>query len=71
MKDEITNIINLESITRVRSSLSVNANLPTKNSIVKLIPLEYLEQGVKVLIDGKFLLLLLMGKFQLRKRLSR
>ena len=54
MKDDITNIINLDNITRVRSSISVANELPAKNTIVKLIPIQYLKQGIKVLIDVNY-----------------
>lgn len=53
MKNDIRNIINFEDLTRVRSSINVLKNIPAKDSLVKLIPIEYLNQGVKVLIDGK------------------
>jgi hypothetical protein len=69
MKNDITNIINLENITRVRSSMSVNTNLPSKNSLVKLIPLEYLEQGVKVLIDGKLFIAFIDGKIPIKEEI--
>jgi len=69
MKDDISNIINLESITRVRNSMSLNGNLPTKNTLVKLIPLEYLERGVKVLIDGKLFIAFIDGKIPIKEEI--
>ena len=69
MKDDISNIINLESITRVRNSMSLNGKLPTKNTLVKLIPLEYIEQGVKVLIDGKLFIAFIDGKIPIKEEI--
>lgn len=69
MKEEISNIINMESITRVRNSMSLNGKLPTKNTLVKLIPLEYLEQGVKVLIDGKLFIAFIDGRIPIKEEI--
>ena len=69
MKDDIRNIINLENITRVRSSISVATALPSKNSIVKLIPIQYLERGVKVLIDGKLFIAFIDGKIPIKEEI--
>ncbi len=69
MKDDIRNIINLENITRVRNSINVSTNLPTNNSLVKLIPLEYLEQGVKVLIDGKLFIAFIDGNLPIKEEI--
>lgn len=69
MKDEISNIINLEGITRVRNSMSLNGKLPTKNTLVKLIPLEYLERGVKVLINGKLFIAFIDGKIPIKEEI--
>jgi hypothetical protein len=67
MKNDIRNIINLEKLTRVRSSLSLNPIIPTKNSLVKLIPLEYLEHGVKVLINGKLFIAVIDEKIPIKE----
>lgn len=69
MKSEIRNIINLENITKLRNSMSIAPNLPLKNSIVKLIPIEYLEKGVKVLIDGKLFIAFIEGKVPLKEEI--
>jgi hypothetical protein len=69
MKDDIINIINLENITRVRSSLSIENSLPGKKSIVKLIPIQYLEQGVKVLIDGKLFIAFIDTKIPIKEEI--
>lgn len=53
MKNEILNIIDIEEITKVRNSINSDLTLPKKNALVSLIPIEFLEKGVKVLIDGK------------------
>lgn len=69
MKDDIRNIINFENLTRVRSSIGVSANLPPKNSIVKLIPIEYLERGVKVLIEGKLFIAFIDEKIPVKEEI--
>ncbi len=69
MKDDIINIINLENITRVRSSLNIENYLPGKKSIVKLIPIQYLEQGVKVLIDGKLFIAFIDSKIPIKEEI--
>jgi hypothetical protein len=69
MKDDIRNIINLEKIGTIGSSLSLNTQLPSKDSIVKLIPLEYLEHGLKVLIDGKLYIAFIEGKIPLKEEI--
>lgn len=69
MKEDISNIINLEGITRVRNSMSLNAKLPKQNTLVKLIPLEYLKQGVKVLIDGKLFIAFIDGKIPIKEEI--
>lgn len=69
MKDDIINIINLENITRVRSSLNIENYLPGKKSIVKLIPIQYLEQGVKVLIDGKLFIAFIDTKIPIKEEI--
>ena len=69
MKSEIRNIINLESITKLRSSLNIAPNMPLKNTIVNLIPIEYLEKGVKVLIDGKLFIAFIEGKVPLKEEI--
>ncbi len=69
MKDDIRNIINFEDITRVRSSIGASVKLPKKNTIVKLVPLEFLEQGVKVLIDGRLFIAFLDEKIPLKEEI--
>ena len=69
MKDDIINIINLENITRLRSSLGVTNSLPVKKSIVKLIPIQYLEQGVKVLIEGKLFIAFIDSKIPVKEEI--
>jgi len=69
MKDDIRNIINFENLIRVRSSIGAGANMPSKNSIVKLIPLEILEKGVKVLIDGKLFIAMIEGEIPLKEEI--
>jgi hypothetical protein len=69
MKDDIINIINLENITRVRSSMNVSNYLPGKKSIVKLIPIQYLEQGVKVLIEGKLFIAFIDSKIPVKEEI--
>ncbi|MCB9248038.1 MAG: hypothetical protein H6613_05600 [Ignavibacteriales bacterium] len=53
MKETIKNMINFESITRMRSSVNPDSFLSEKNSLVSLIPLEYYKNSAKVLINGK------------------
>ena len=69
MKDDIRNIINLEKIRGIGSSMSINTQLPSQNSIVKLIPLEYTEYGLKVLIDGKLFIAFIEGKITLKEEI--
>lgn len=69
MKSDIRNIINFESITKLRSSIEIGSNLPPKNRIVKLIPIQLLEQGVKVLIDGKLFIAFIDGKIPIKEEL--
>lgn len=69
MKDDIRNIINFENLIKTRSSIGVGSNMPTKNSIVKLVPLEILEQGVKVLIDGKLFIAIIEGEIPLKEEI--
>ncbi|MBK7104421.1 MAG: hypothetical protein IPH62_03965 [Ignavibacteriae bacterium] len=47
------NMIDFESLTRVRNSVNAEIYLPEKNNLVSLIPLEIFGHSVKVLIDGK------------------
>jgi len=37
MKSEIRNIINLENITKLRSSLNIAPNMPLKNTIINFL----------------------------------
>ncbi|MCB0742680.1 MAG: hypothetical protein KDC67_02150 [Ignavibacteriae bacterium] len=53
MKETIKNMINFESITRMRSSVNPDSFLSDKNTLVSLIPLEYYKNSAKVLINGK------------------
>ncbi|MFZ1292269.1 MAG: hypothetical protein WAR79_19395 [Melioribacteraceae bacterium] len=53
MKNTLKNMIDFESLTRVRNSVNAEIFLPEKNNLVSLIPLEYFGHSVKVLIDGK------------------
>ncbi len=69
MKNEIRNIINLEDITKLRSSMSISSNMPSKNSIVKIIPIEFLEKGVKALIDGKLYIAFIEGKIPIKEEI--
>ncbi len=69
MKSEIRNIINLENITKLRSSISIAPNMPLKNSVVKLIPIEFLEKGVKALIDGKLYIAFIEGKIPIKEEI--
>lgn len=69
MKNEIRNIINLEDITKLRSSLSISSKMPSKNSIVKIIPIEFLEKGVKALIDGKLYITFIEGKIPIKEEI--
>jgi hypothetical protein len=69
MKSEIRNIINLEDITKLRSSMSISSNMPSKNSIVKIIPIEFLEKGVKALIDGKLYIAFIEGKILIKEEI--
>jgi len=69
MKDDIRNIINFENITRVRGSIGVGTKIPAKNSIVKLVPLEYFEKGVKVLIDGKLFIAFIDGAIPIKEEI--
>ena len=69
MKDDIRNIINLENIRSIGSSISLNTQLPSQDSIVKLNPLEYMEHGLKVLIDGKLYIAFIDGKIPLKEEI--
>ncbi|PID62456.1 MAG: hypothetical protein CR986_01425 [Ignavibacteriae bacterium] len=69
MKENIPNINNFEKLTQLRQSLNAATKLPPKNSIVKLIPLEYLEQGVKVLIDGKLFIAFINEKIKTKEEI--
>ncbi len=53
MKDTIKNMIDLESITRVRNSANTEVLQFEKYSLVNLIPIEYFKNSAKVLINGK------------------
>ena len=69
MKDEIINIINFEKMTSLRSSMGAQSYIPSKNSLVKLIPLEYLKHGVKVLIEGKLFIAVLDGHIPIKEEI--
>jgi hypothetical protein len=53
MKNFIKNMIDVESITRVRNSVNTEILPFEKNSLVNLTPLEYFNNSAKVLINGK------------------
>lgn len=53
MKDTIKNMIDFESITRIRSSVNTEILPFGKNNLVNLIPIEYFKNSAKVLINGK------------------
>lgn len=69
MKDDIRNIIDLEGLIKNKSSLRIHSKLPTKNSLVKLIPIEYLEHGAKVLIDGKLFIANIDGNIPIKEEI--
>lgn len=69
MKDDIRNILNLENITRSRSSIGIATVVPQKDSIVKLTPIQYLEHGVKVLIDGKLFLAMIDDEIPVKEEI--
>lgn len=64
MKEDIRNIINFENLTKVRNSINVGNSLPAVNSIVNLVPIEYMDKGVKVLIDGKLFIAFIEERIQ-------
>jgi hypothetical protein len=43
--------------------------MPSKNSIVKIIPIEFLEKGVKALIDGKLYIAFIEGKIPIKEEI--
>ncbi len=67
MKNDILNIINFEELTKVRSSINGTLNLPPKNTFVSLVPIEFLEKGVKVLIDGRLFIAFIEEKIPLKE----
>lgn len=69
MKDDILNILNLEELTKVRNSISGTVNVPAKNSIVSLVPLEFVEKGVKVLINGRLFFAIIKEKIPLKEEI--
>lgn len=69
MKNTLKNMIDFETLTKVRNSVNSEIFLPEKDNLVSIVALEYFGNSVKVLIDGKIFVAEIDEKIPLKDEL--